>query len=72
MLAVDPPQPASEDTRDNPYVVEHRVVFHHGDGSTSNRFIDCYRRAALIGEAKKIRAGAETRRFDDAPLRARG
>ena len=48
LLAVDPPQPASEDTRDNPYVLERRVVLHHGDGSTSNRFIDCYRRAALI------------------------
>ena len=72
LLEVAPPQPANEDTRDNPYVFERRVVFHHGDGSTSNGFIDCYKRGSFIGEAKKIRAGAETRQFDDALLRARG
>lgn len=72
LLEVNPPQPANEDTRDNPYVFERRVVFHHGDGSTSNGFIDCYKRGSFIGEAKKIRAGAETRQFDDALLRARG
>ena len=72
LLEVDPPQPAGEDTRDNAYVFERRVVFHHGDGSTSNGFIDCYKRGSFIGEAKKIRAGAETRQFDDALLRARG
>ena len=72
MLEVAPPQPANEDTRDNPYVFERRVIFHHGDGSTSNGFIDCYKRGSFIGEAKKIRAGAETRQFDDALLRARG
>ena len=68
LLEVEPPQPASEDTRDNAYVFERRVVFHHGDGSTSNGFIDCYKRGSFIGEAKKIRAGSETRQFDDALL----
>ena len=58
LLGVDKPQPASEDTRDNASVFERRVVFHHGDGSTSNGFIDCDLRAALIGEVKKIRAGS--------------
>jgi hypothetical protein len=72
LLDVDKPQPANEDTRDNPYVFERRVIFRHGDGSTSNGFIDCYKRGSFIGEAKKIRAGAETRQFDDALLRARG
>jgi len=72
LLEVDKPQPANEDTRDNPYVFERRVVFHHGDGSTSNGFIDCYKRGSFIGEAKKIRAGAASRMFDDAMLRARG
>jgi hypothetical protein len=72
LLGVAKPQPANEDTRDNPYVFERRVIFHHGDGSTSNGFIDCYKRGSFIGEAKKIRAGAETRQFDDALLRARG
>ena len=64
--------PAGPDTAANAYVFERRVVFHHGDGSTSNGFIDCYKRGSFIGEAKKIRAGAETRQFDDALLRARG
>lgn len=50
LLEVDKPQPASVDTRDTPYVFERRVVFHHGDGSTSNGFIDCYKRRSLIGE----------------------
>jgi hypothetical protein len=72
LLDVDKPLPANEDTRDNPYVFERRVIFHHGDGSTSNGFIDCYKRGSFIGEAKKIRAGSETRQFDDALLRARG
>ncbi len=72
LLEVEKPQPANLDTRDNPYVFERRVVFHHGDGSTSNGFIDCYKRGSFIGEAKKIRADAATRMFDDAMLRARG
>jgi hypothetical protein len=72
LLDVEPPQPSSEDTLDNAYVFERRTVIHHGDDSTSNGFIDCCRRAALIGEVKKIGAGFETRVFDDAMLRARG
>jgi len=71
LLGVDEPGPASEDTRDNAYVFERRVVFAHGDGSTSHGFVDCYRRGAFVLEAKKIRAGAHTRGFDDALLRAR-
>jgi hypothetical protein len=65
-------KPRSGGQSHNAYVFERRVVFHHGDGSTSNGFIDCYKRGSFIGEAKKIRAGAETRQFDDALLRARG
>jgi len=65
-------KPRSGGQNHNAYVFERRVVFHHGDGSTSNGFIDCYKRGSFIGEAKKIRAGAETRQFDDALLRARG
>lgn len=65
-------KPHSGGQSHNPYVFERRIVFHHGDGSVSNGFIDCYKRGSFIGEAKKIRAGAETRQFDDALLRARG
>jgi hypothetical protein len=71
LLGVDEPGPASDDTRDNAYVFERRVVFAHGDGSSSHGYIDCYRRGAFVLEAKKIRVGAHTRGFDDALLRAR-
>ncbi len=76
LLGVPLPDPARDDTRDNAYVFERRVVFNHGDGSSTNGFIDCYRRGAFVAEAKKIRdgaalAGAGRRVFDDALLRAR-
>lgn len=71
LLGLAKPEPAHEDTRDNAYVFERRVTFAHGDGSESNGFIDCYRRGAFVLEAKKVKAGAHTKGFDDALLRAR-
>jgi hypothetical protein len=71
VLNLPQPEPASNDTRDNAYVFERRIVFSHGDGSESNGFIDCYRRSSFVLEAKKIRHGAETKGFDDALMRAR-
>lgn len=71
LLGVPPPNPAREDTRDNDYVFERRVVFRHGDGHSSERRIDCYRRGHFVLEAKKLKQGAQTRGFDDALLRAR-
>ena len=71
VLNLPQPEPASNDTRDNAYVFERRIIFSHGDGSESNGFIDCYRRASFVLEAKKIRHGAETKGFDDALMRAR-
>jgi hypothetical protein len=71
LLDLPIPHPAGDDERDNGYVFERRVTFRHGDGSTSNGFIDCYRRGAFVLEAKKIKAGPETKGFDDALLRAR-
>ena len=65
------PEPARDDTRDNAYVFERRVSFAHGDGSSSAGFIDCYRRGAFVLEAKRVKAGAHTKGFDDALLRAR-
>ena len=50
LLGVDKPQPAAEETRENAYVFERRIVFHHGDGSTSNGIIDCYKR----GDRKSV------------------
>lgn len=71
LLAEAPPNPAREDTRDNDYVFERRVIFRHGDGSTAEGRIDCYKRGCFVLEAKKLRQGAQTRGFDDAMLRAR-
>ncbi len=71
LLELPQPEPAHEDTRDNAYVFERRVAFAHGDGSTSNGFIDCYRRSTFVLEAKKVKAGAHTKGFDDALMRAR-
>jgi len=71
LLELPKPDPAQDDTRDNAYVFERRVIFKHGDGGSSNGFIDCYRRGSAIIEAKKIKLGPQTKGFDDAMLRAR-
>jgi hypothetical protein len=71
LLDVPHPEPAHDDTRDNAYVFERRVTFAHGDGSQSSGFVDCYKRGAFVLEAKKVKAGAHTKGFDDALLRAR-
>jgi hypothetical protein len=71
LLGMPGPDPARDDTRDNEYVFERRVIFRHGDGTDSHGFADCYRRGAFVLEAKKIRQAAG-RAFDDAMLRARG
>jgi SAM-dependent methyltransferase len=71
LLELPTPDPAREDTRDNAYVFERRITFRHGDGTESPGFIDCYRRATFVLEAKKVRQ-AGGKGFDDALLRARG
>ena len=71
LLGVPPPNPAREDTRDNDYVFERRVIFRHGDGSSAEGRIDCYKRGHFVLEAKKLKVGAQTKGFDDAMLRAR-
>ena len=72
LLGEPPPNPAREDTRDNDYVFERRVIFRHGDGASSEGRIDCYKRGHFVLEAKKLRQGAQTKGFDDALQRARG
>jgi hypothetical protein len=71
LLDLPQPDPARDDTRDNAYVFERRVVFQHGDGSESSGFIDLYHRGSFVLEAKKVRKG-KGKEFDDAMLRARG
>lgn len=67
LLGVDAPHPTAEQD----YMFERPITFHHGDGSTSAGRIDLYRRGAFVLESKKVRAGADTRGFDEALLRAR-
>jgi hypothetical protein len=72
LLELEQPAPATDDTRDNKYVFERRVIFQHGDGTSSEGRIDCYRRGAFVLESKKIRDAAHTKGFDDRMQRARG
>ncbi|WP_041193722.1 class I SAM-dependent DNA methyltransferase [Candidatus Symbiobacter mobilis] len=67
LLGVEQPLPTAE--RD--YMFERPVEFRHGDGTTSAGRIDCYKRGHFVLEAKKVKAGARTKAFDDALLRAR-
>ncbi|MGH7173980.1 MAG: class I SAM-dependent DNA methyltransferase, partial [Gemmataceae bacterium] len=71
LLDLPRPEPATGEAQTDAYVFERRVRFRHGDGSESEGRIDCYRRAAFILESKKVRADTESKRFDDALLRAR-
>ncbi len=53
VIGVPHPDPASPDNTANAYVFERSVTFHHGDGSTSTGFIDLYKRACFVLEAKQ-------------------
>jgi hypothetical protein len=72
LLELEIPQPASDDVRDNRYVFERRVVFQHGDGTSSDGRIDCYRRGCFVLESKKIKDAPASKGFDDRMQRARG
>ena len=63
--------PAPHATPDQSYMFERPITFRHGDGSASAGRIDCYRHGHFVLEAKKLKAGAHTKGFDDALLRAR-
>ena len=63
--------PVPHPTPEQDYMFERPITFRHGDGGSSPGRIDCYRRGAFVLEAKKLRAPTDTRRFDDALLRAR-
>ncbi len=71
LLGVEQPHPQAQDHRDHAYVYERRVIFRHGDGSESSGYIDCYKRACFVGEAKRLKAAPDSKGFDDAMLRAR-
>jgi hypothetical protein len=63
--------PETGDPAKDAYVFERSITFAHGDGSTSPGRIDFYRRGAFVCEGKRVKAGAQTKAFDDALLRAR-
>jgi len=63
--------PKPHATPEQDYMFERPVTFSHGDGSKSAGRIDCYRRGHFVLEAKKLKAGAHTKGFDDGLLRAR-
>ena len=66
---LDVPKPHATAVQD--YMFERPVTFSHGDGSSSAGRIDCYKRGHFVLEAKKLKAGAHTKGFDDGLLRAR-
>ncbi|MBK1720839.1 class I SAM-dependent DNA methyltransferase [Thiocystis violacea] len=72
LLELPQPDPAREDNQDNAYCFERRVVFHHGDGTQSHGFIDLYRRACYVLEAKQSGLHLDTPGWDKAMLRAHG
>lgn len=53
LLGVEPPQPTLPDTQRNDYVFERHVIKTEIDGTTSNGWIDCYKRDSFIMEAKQ-------------------
>ena len=53
LLDVEAPRPTLSDTGRNDYVFERHVIKTEIDGTTSNGWIDCYRRDSFILEAKQ-------------------
>jgi len=72
LLGEDRPDPASQDTEENAYVFERKVVFRNPDGSSNNGFIDLYRRGCFVCEAKQTNKALDTQGWDSAMLRAHG
>ncbi|MBN8442747.1 MAG: class I SAM-dependent DNA methyltransferase [Thauera sp.] len=70
LLRLPRPDPAGDDTRDNGYVFERRVVMRQPDGSSNNGFIDLYRRGAFVLEAKQTGRALDSSGWDKAMLRA--
>ena len=66
LLGVDRPHATAEQD----YMFERPLTFQHADGSKSAGRVDLYRRGAFVLESKKLKAGAHTKGFDEAMLRA--
>lgn len=70
LLELPKADPASDDTRDNAYVFERRVIIKKPDGSVTNGYIDLYKRGCFVLEAKQSGLNMETGGWDRAMLRA--
>lgn len=70
LLELPLPEPAGDDTRDNAYVFERRVVMPQPDGTSNNGFIDLYRRGCFVLEAKQTGKTLDSSGWDKAMLRA--
>lgn len=70
LLDLPLPEPAGDDTRDNAYVFERRVVINQPDGSNNNGFIDLYKRGSFVLEAKQTGKTLDSSGWDKAMLRA--
>ncbi|MNF40772.1 hypothetical protein D3C84_217810 [compost metagenome] len=70
LLGLPLPEPAGDDTRDNAYVFERRVVINQADGSSNNGFIDLYKRGTFVLEAKQTGKALDSSGWDKAMLKA--
>ncbi|WP_323846007.1 class I SAM-dependent DNA methyltransferase [Microbulbifer magnicolonia] len=70
LLDLPRPDPAGDDTRDNTYVFERRVLIKNPDGSGNNGFIDLYKRGSFVLEAKQTGKTLDSSGWDKAMLRA--
>jgi len=70
LLDLPLPEPAGDDTRDNAYVFERRVVINQPDGSSNNGFIDLYKRGSFVLEAKQTGKALDSSGWDKAMLKA--
>ncbi|MAE92067.1 MAG: SAM-dependent methyltransferase [Pelagibaca sp.] len=70
LLGLPKADPASEDTRDNAYVFERRVIMKKADGTQTNGFIDLYKRGSFVLEAKQSSLNMDSSRWDKAMLAA--
>ena len=72
MLGLGRPDPASQDTEENAYVFERKVIFQNPDGTSSNGFIDLYKRGCFVCEAKQTGKQLDSAGWDSAMLKAHG
>ncbi|WP_035271686.1 class I SAM-dependent DNA methyltransferase [Desulfonatronum thiodismutans] len=66
LLGVPGPDPAQPEDRNNAYVFERRVIFQHGDGSSSHGYIDLYKRGCFVLESKQGVRRKEAERLSQA------